>query len=128
MASPQANGERHWSASPWLPLVVAEVARSPGTFGVVILGDRDQEALLVSHGTIRDELWRFHRSPRIAAQGVVLFRYIETHLEREAELLAVIVSEQLKKTSDREIAWKDFPPSPVLTLSAAESDHRASAG
>lgn len=128
MASPPANGERQWSASPWLPLVYAEVVRSPATFGVVILGDRGQDPILVSHGTIREELWRLHRSPRIAAQGVVQFRYIETLLEREAELLAVIVSEQLKKTADHDIAWKDFPPSPVLSLSTAESEDHTPAG
>ena len=124
MASPPANGERHWSASPWLPLGYAEVVRSPDTYGVVILGDRDGDPLLVSHGTIREELWRLHHSPRIAAQTGVQFRYIETLLEREAELLAVIVSEELKKSAAHAIAWKDFPPSPVLAVSSAASEDR----
>ncbi len=126
MASPPGDGERRWSASPWLSLVYGEVVRSPDTYGVVILGDKGSDPLLVSYGSIRAELWRFHRSPRIAAQGAVQFRYIETLLEREAELLAVIVCDELKKSTGHGIAWKDFPPSPLATLSASESEDRAS--
>ncbi len=125
MASPPGDGERRWSASPWLSLVYAEVVRSPDTYGVLILGDKACDPLLVSHGSIRAELWRFHRSPRLAAQGAVQFRYIETLLEREAELLAVIVCDELKKSTKHDIAWKDFPPSPLVALSAPESEDRA---
>ncbi len=120
MASPPAAGERHWSASSWLPLGYAEVVRSPETFGVIILGDSHRDPLLVSHGSIREELWRLHRSPRIAAQGAVQFRYIETLLEREAELLAVIVREELVKSTGHDIVWKELPPPPAV--SAASSD------
>ena len=121
MASPQADGERQWSASPWLPLVYAEVVRSPDTYGVVILGDKNRDPILVSHGSIRDEMWRFHRSPRGAANGIGYFRYIETLLEREAELLAVIVRGELTKTVGHPILWKDFPGPPVLDASSTES-------
>jgi hypothetical protein len=124
MASPPATGERHWSASSWLPLDYAEVVRSPDTYGVVILSDSHRDPLLVSHGSIRNELWRLHRSPRIAAQGPVQFRYIETLLEREAELLAVIVHEELKKSAGHDIVWKEFPPSPVVTMSPPEPGER----
>lgn len=124
MASPQGDGGRHWSASSWLPLVYAEVVRSPDTYGVVILGDGHQDPILVSHGSIREELWRFHRSPRLAAQGASQFRFIETLLEREAELLAVIVRDQLAKSTGHGIAWKDFPPSPALALSPSASEER----
>jgi hypothetical protein len=119
MASPQAGGERHWSASSWLPLDYPEVVHSPDTFGVIILGDSRKDPILVSHGSIRNELWRLHRSPRIAAQGPVLFRYIETLLEREAELLAVIVREELAKTTGHGILWKDLPPSSVVSTSSS---------
>lgn len=118
MASPQGLAERHWSASPWLALGYAEVVRSPDTYGVVILGDGDREPVLVTHGVIREELWRFHRSPRIAAQGIVHFRYIETLLGREAELLAVIVRDRLVRSTGHDIAWKDFPP--PLTVSTSD--------
>ena len=94
MASPSGPGERQWSATPWLPLAYAEVTRSPDTYGVVILGDEHRDPILVDHGSIRDELWRFPRSPRTAAQGGVYFRFIATVLEREAELLAVIVRDE----------------------------------
>jgi len=107
-----------------LPLVYAEVVRSPDTYGVVILGDPHQDPILVSHGPIREELWRFHRSPRLAAQGAAHFRYIETLLEHEAELLAVIVRDELTKRTGHDVAWKDFPPSPVLALSSSESNDR----
>jgi hypothetical protein len=120
MASPPATGERHWSASPWLPLDYAEVVRSPDTFGVVILGDSHRDPLLVSHGSIRNELWRLHRNPRIAAQGSVQFRYIETLLEREAELLAVIVRDELAKSAGHDIVWQDLPQSPVVAATPAE--------
>ncbi len=105
-----------------------QVVRSPDTYGVVILGDEAGDPLLVTHGSIQAELWRLHRSPRIAAQGVVQFRYIETLLEREAELLAVIVCDELKKTTHHDIAWKDFPPSPIFAVSASESENRAPLG
>ncbi len=113
MASPPANGDRHWSASSWLPLEYSAVVRSPDTFGVIILGDPHGDPILVSCGSIRDELWRLHRSPRTAALGPVRFRYIETLLEREAELLAVIVRGELAKAAGHDIAWKEFP-SPTL--------------
>ena len=119
MASPSGPGERQWSATPWLPLAYAEVTRSPDTYGVVILGDEHRDPILVDHGSIRDELWRFHRSPRTAAQGVVYFRFIATVLEREAELLAVIVRDELAKSTGHEILWKEFPPSPVFSLSSS---------
>lgn len=127
MASPPATGERHWSASSWLPLDYAEVTRSPDTFGVVILGDSHKDPVLVSHGSIREELWRLHRSPRIAARGPVQFRFIETLLEHEAELLAVIVREELVRTAGHDILWKDFPPSPVVAMAPAETGHRPGA-
>lgn len=110
MASPPANGERAWNASPWLPFVYAEVIRSPETFGVVILGDKDRDPLLVTHGVIRDEMWKFHHSPRSAASGALFFRYVETALEGEAERLAHIVQEELAKLADHPILWGDFPP------------------
>ncbi len=122
MASPPTTDERRWSASSWLPLAYAEVVRSPDTFGVVILGDAQNNPLLVGHGSIRDELWRLHRSPRVAALGAVQFRYIETLLEREAELLAVIVRDELVKSTGHPIAWREIP-GPMLTLSS-EPDER----
>lgn len=125
MASPPPLGERKWSASPWLPLAYAEVTRTPDTYGVVILGNERRDPILVGHGSIRDELWRFHRSPRTAAQGVVYFRFIATLLEREAELLAVIVRTELSKGTGHEILWKDFPPSPALTLTADAAKDRS---
>lgn len=125
MASPPATGERHWSASSWLPLDYAEVVRSPDTFGVIILGDSHKDPILVSHGSIRNELWRLHRSPRIAAQGPVQFRYIETLLEREAELLAVIVREELVKAAGHEVVWKEFPASSVVSMTAVQPGHEA---
>ncbi len=128
MASPPGTEERHWSASSWLPLASAEVARSPDTFGVIILGDSRKDPILVSHGPIREELWRLHRSPRIAAQGPVQFRFIETLLEHEAELLAVIVREELVRAAGHEIIWKEFPPSPVLAAASADSLDRAARG
>lgn len=121
MASPPAPGERRWSASPWLPLVYEQVIHSPDTYGVVILGDAHRDALLVTHGVIREEMWRFHRSPRIAAQGAAYFRYIETLREREAELLAVLVRDGLVKNTGHDVAWKDFPPPPPFTLSESGS-------
>lgn len=127
MASPPATGERHWSASSWLPLDYAEVVRTPDTFGVVILGDARKDPLLVSHGSIREELWRLHRSPRIAAQGPVRFRYIETLLEHEAELLAIIVREELVRASGHEVVWKEFPASPVVTMGSVEPGRRPGA-
>ncbi len=127
MASPPSDRAREWSASSWVPLVYEEVVRTPDTYGVVILGDAHEDPLLVSHGSIREEMWRFHRSPRIAAHGVLHFRYIVTILEHEAELLAVIVRDQLSRTAGHEIAWRDFPPLPAGTLPAAGPETRAAA-
>jgi hypothetical protein len=109
MASPPATGERAWNASPWLPFVYTEVVRSPETYGVVILGDKDRDPLLVTHGVIRDKMWKFHHSPRSAASGALFFRYIETTLQSEAERLAHIVQEELTKLADHPIVWGDFP-------------------
>lgn len=114
MASPPADGEAQWAASEWFPLIPAEVARSPETYGVVILGDTHRDPLLVSHGPIREILRRFHRSPRAAAHGAACFKFIETLLEREAELLAVIVRQELAQTTHQVVAWMDFPPPPPL--------------
>ncbi len=116
MASSPAPRERQWSASPWVPLAYGEVTRSPDTYGVVILGDDRRDPILVTHGSIREELWRLHRSPRTAARGAVYFRFIATLLEHEAELLAVIVRDELAKSTGHEILWKEFPPPPALTL------------
>ncbi len=109
MASPPADGGPHWTATPWLPFVYAEIVRSPDTYGVVILGDKDREPRLVAFGSIRAELWRFHRSPRTAAAGMAFFRYVETLLEPEAGRLAAIVLEELSQTAGHSIAWKDLP-------------------
>lgn len=109
MASPPAGGERHWSASPWLPFVYAEIVRSPDTYGVVILGDKDRDPRLVAFGVIREELWRIHRSPRAAANGMAYFRYVETLLQGEAARLATIVRDELTKTAGHPLAWKDLP-------------------
>ncbi len=122
MASPPADGEAQWAASEWFPLIPAEVARSPETYGVVILGDTHRDPLLVSHGPIREILRRFHRSPRAAAHGAACFKFIETLLEREAELLAVIVRDELVKSTGHPIAWREIP-GPMLTLSS-EPDER----
>ncbi len=121
MASPPANGGSQWAASEWFPLVPAEVARSPDAYGVVILGDAHREPLLVSHGPIQEVLRRFHRSPRAAAHGAAYFKFIETLLEREAELLAVIVRQELAQTAHAAVAWMDFP-APLSLLGHAGID------
>lgn len=119
MASPQADGEPAWRASPWQPFVYAEVVRSPETYGVVILGDKDRDPLLVACGIIRDEMWKLHHSPQSAASGAVFFRYIETHLEGEAERLARIVQAELTKTTGHPIVWGDFPSPPAAGVRTA---------
>jgi hypothetical protein len=109
MASPPANGEPEWHASPWLPFVYAEVIRTPESYGVVILGDKDRDPVLVAHGVIRDEIWKFHHSPRSAANGAQFFRYVETIHESDSERLARIVQAELVKTAGHPIIWGDFP-------------------
>ncbi len=109
MASPPGDGERHWSASPWLSFVYAEILRSPDTYGVVIFGDKDRDPRLVAFGMIREELWRVHRSPRSAASGMVYFRYVETLLEDDAGRLATIVLGELTRTVGHPVAWREFP-------------------
>ncbi len=109
MASPPADGGPHWTATPWLPIGDAEIVRSPDTYGVVILGDKDQDPRLVAFGVIREELWRVHRSPRSAASGMVYFRYVETLLEGEAGRLATIILDELTRTAGHPVAWKEFP-------------------
>lgn len=109
MASPPAGGERHWSASPWLPFVYAEIVRSPDTYGVVIFGDEERDPRLVAFGVIREELWRVHRSPRTAANGMAYFRYVETLFDGVAGRLAAIVLDELTKTAGHPIAWKELP-------------------
>ncbi len=119
MASPPPDGEPAWHASPWQPFVYAEVVRSPESYGVVILGDKDRDPLLVAHGVIRDEMWKLHHSPQSAASGALFFRYVETVLEREAERLARIVREELTKTSGHPIVWGDFPSPPAESVPTA---------
>ncbi len=114
MASPPADGEPAWKASSWLPFVYAEIVRSPETYGVVILGDKDRDPLLVAHGVIRDEIWKLHHSPRSAASGAVLFRYVQTLLQGEAERLARIVQAELERTAGHAILWGDFPGPPSI--------------
>ncbi|HYM39141.1 MAG TPA: hypothetical protein VEY12_03200 [Thermoplasmata archaeon] len=114
MASPPADGAPSWIASPWLPFVYAEVVRSPETYGVVILGDKDRDPLLVAHGVIRDEMWKLHHSPRSAASGAVVFRYVETLLQGESERLARIVQSELEKTAGHPVVWGDFPGPPTM--------------
>lgn len=109
MASPPSDGVRHWSASPWMPFVYTEIVHSPGTYGVVILADKDRDPRLVAFGVIREELWRAHRSPRSAASGMEYFRYVETLLESEAARLAAIIRDELTKTVGHPIAWKELP-------------------
>ncbi len=87
---------------------------------MIILGDAERDPMLVSHGSIRDELWRLHRSPRIAARGPVQFRYIETLLEREAEMLAVIVRDELAKATGHDIVWREFAPPPAVSASSSK--------
>jgi hypothetical protein len=114
MASPPADGEPAWKASPWLPLVYEEIVRSPDTYGVIILGDKDRDPLLVAHGVIRDELWKLYHSPRSAASPAVSFRYVETVLLREAERLARIIQAELEKTAGHPVVWGDFPGPPSM--------------
>lgn len=121
MASPPADGERHWSASPWQPFLYAEILRSPDSYGVVIFGDKDRDPRLVAFGMIREELWRVHRSPRSAASGMVYFRYVETLLEAEAGRLATIVLGELARTVGHPVAWRELPA--PLTGEAAPDGH-----
>lgn len=125
MASPPADGEPEWKASPWLAFVYPEVVRSPETYGVVILGDKDRDPLLVAHGLIRDEMWKLHHSPRSAASGAVFFRYIETVLPQEAERLARIVQGELSRTAGHPIVWGDFPAVPAADAAGATILRRA---
>jgi hypothetical protein len=115
MASPPREPERKWSASPWLPLAYADVIHAPDTFGVLILGDRDQEPVLVSHGVIREEAWRFLHSSRSAADRITFFRFVETLMKQEAERLAHIVREELAKNTGHTIAWMDLPAPPLVS-------------
>lgn len=120
MASPPADGEPAWKASPWLPFVYAEIVRSPETYGVVILGDKDRDPLLVAYGVIRDEMWKLHHSPRSAASGAAFFRYVETGFQSESERLARIVQGELERTAGHPVVWGDFPGPPTTdSLGAA---------
>ena len=119
MASPPAHRAPAWRASPWHPFVYAQVVQSPETYGVVILADKDRDPLLVSHGMIREEMWKLHHSPRCAASGAVFFRYVETLLEDEAERLARIIRAQLTRISGHPIGWGDFYPPPAVELVGA---------
>lgn len=103
-----------WTASRWLPFLYPEIAASPESYGVIILGDRNRDPLLVAHGMIRDELWGFYHSPRSAASGAVFFRYVETSIPDQAEHLARIVQDELEKTTGHPVIWKDFPSPPWL--------------
>ncbi len=109
MASPQADGAPRWSASPWRLLTSPEIVRSPDTQGAVIFADMACDPRLVAFGTIREELWRIHRSPRSAANGIARFRYVEMLEEADAERLAQIIREELAKITGHPIAWRDFP-------------------
>ena len=119
MASPPGDVEPAWKASPWLPFVYAEVVRSPETYGVVILGDKDHDPLLVAPGVIRDQIWKLHHSPRSAASGAVVFRYVEPLVPGDADRLGRIVQAELAKTSGHPIEWGDFPGPPPVDLPAA---------
>ncbi len=124
MPSPQGDGDPSWKASPWLPFVYAEVVRSPETYGVVILADKDHDPMLVAHGVIRDEIWKLHHSPRSAASGAVFFRFIETVLETESERLARIVQERLAQVAGHPIVWEDFPSLPASDVPEASLSKR----
>ncbi|HII40325.1 MAG TPA: hypothetical protein HA326_03810 [Thermoplasmata archaeon] len=104
-----------------MPFVYMEIVRSPDTYGVVILADKDRDPRLVAFGVIREELWRMHRSPRSAASGVEFFRYVETILEGEAERLASIVRDELAKASGHAVAWKELPAPLSSPASRSES-------
>ncbi len=119
MASPPADGEPAWRASPWYPFVYAEVARSPECYGVVILGDKDRDPLLVAHGVIRDEMWKLHHSPHSAASGALFFRYVETIHEAQSERLARIVPRELTTTAGHPREWGDFPSPPAAKVARA---------
>ncbi len=119
MASPPADGEPAWRASPWFPFVYPEVVRSPEHYGVVILGDKDRDPLLVAHGVIRDEMWKLHHSPASAASGALFFRYVETIHAGQAERLARIVQEELTRTAGHPIEWGDFPSPPPAEIARA---------
>lgn len=111
MASPPlAHPERRWTASPWLPLVRAEIVRSPATQGVVILADERRDPILVTSGIIRDELWRIHRSPRATANRADFFRYIELGDGAASQRLSRTILKELTRTTGHGIARKDFPP------------------
>lgn len=112
MASPPVAGEPHWHASPWLALVHAEIARSPASFGVVILGDHGCDPVLVASGIIREELLRLNGSPRAQANGTDSFRYIDVGHEEAASRLARIVFHELSSVTGHAIAWREFPPLP----------------
>lgn len=111
----------HWTASPWRPLVYEDVVRAPDTYGVVVIGNSRQESILVTHGDIRQEVWRLFNDPRSKANDAAFYRYIETMVDRRAERLARVALRELKRTTPSPVHWKDFPVPPPSVSSLDSS-------
>ncbi len=121
MKNAPTDGRTHWTASSWLPLVYEDVVRAPDTYGVVVIGNSRRDSILVTHGAIRQEVWRLLNDPRSKANDASFYRYIETMVDRRAEHLAKIALRELTRTAPFPVHWKDFPEPPPASVPSSES-------
>ncbi len=121
MENPTSDGQRHWTASPWRPLIHPEVLRAPSTVGVVILGDAHASPILVTTGIIQVEARRLFNDTRSAERGATRFRYIEAGNHAAAERLGALVLQELRRIRGDHIAWKEFPAPPPFEAGAVSS-------
>ncbi len=100
--------ESTWKASGWLPLDYANAVHAPDTYGAVLVANAKQEPLLVTHGVIRQEVWRILDDPLARANGVASFRYVETLFDTKAEKLAHEMYERWGTIKGRPVRWRYF--------------------
>ncbi len=110
MVAEPTSKESRWVATGWIPLDYASAVRAPRSFGAVLIGDGREEPLLVTHGVIREELWRILADPLSQAHEATFFRYVETPLAASAETLAREMFDRWSVLRKSRVRWREFAP------------------
>jgi len=109
MPTPQTSDVPKQEASSWEPLGYSTVIHAPDTYGVVVVANSRREPILVTHGVIRDELWRIVNDPLARSHDAAFFRFIVTLVDEKARALAEKMFQEASEGGGTGLRWRYFP-------------------
>lgn len=109
MDSGSHPNEPRWKGTPLQPLNTTSAARLPDTYGVVVVANSRREPILVTHGVLRQEVWRVLTDPLSKSNDAAFFQICETDHEPEAERLAEEIFLDADSLVPGLIHWRFFP-------------------